>query len=389
MGAVLDGTRVMSETVVTCDSLVKIYKVPEADVEVVALQGLDLEIPRGEFLALVGQSGSGKTTLLNILGALDLPSAGRCTVGGYSLTRLAERERNSYRRYIVGHVWQQSGRNLVPDLSLVDNVALPQVLAGVGAAERRRRSRDLLARVGLGEIVSTYPFQLSGGEQQRAAIAVALANGPELLLADEPTGELDSTTAAEVVALLRELNRALGLTILLVTHDPAIAGQADRTVAIRDGRTSAETRRRARPLPVQSLGDASSGASGANVGSPASTPDEAVVVDRVGRLQLPVEAVERIAFAGRAELRLAAGWMELWPVGKGEATGSTAAASTGIGLPAHDYAEAVVLDRVGRLQLPEEALARVPLGARARVHIAVDHVELWPQAVPDAQSPGW
>src|SRR5262245_8973511 len=170
MGAAMDGTRKM---LVTCESLVKIYKVLESEIEVVALQGLDLELPRGEFLALVGQSGSGKTTLLNILGALDLPSAGRCTVSGYSLTRLSARERNAYRRYVVGHVWQQSGRNLVPELSLVDNVSLPQVLAGVGAAERRRRSSGLLEQVGLGGVSRKYPAQLSGGEQQRAAIAVA------------------------------------------------------------------------------------------------------------------------------------------------------------------------------------------------------------------------
>jgi ABC-type lipoprotein export system ATPase subunit len=311
----MDGTRA---TLVTCEGLVKIYKVPEADVEVVALQGLDLEVPRGEFLALVGQSGSGKSTLLNILGALDLPSAGRCAVDGHSLTHLAERARNNYRRYVVGHVWQQSGRNLVPDLSLADNVALPQVLAGVGRAERGRRSQELLEQVGLGEQMNRHPAQVSGGEQQRAAIAVALANEPALLLADEPTGELDSATASEVVALLRALNRALELTIVLVTHDPAVASQADRMIAIRDGRTSTETLRRVPSREPVALGAVSSRTGGTVMGLPSSLYAQVVVIDRVGQLQLPAEALARIPFAGRAELRLATGRMELWPVGMGE-----------------------------------------------------------------------
>ncbi|MGH2517773.1 MAG: ABC transporter ATP-binding protein, partial [Ktedonobacterales bacterium] len=156
----------MSTPLVTCENLVKIYKVQEADVEVVALQGLDLEVERGEMLALVGQSGSGKTTLLNVLGALDVPSAGRCAVAGNDLTRLDEKQRNAYRRFVTGHVWQQTGRNLLPDLSALDNVSLPQVLSGAGASQRARRSRELLELVGLGELTKRYPGELSGGEQQ-------------------------------------------------------------------------------------------------------------------------------------------------------------------------------------------------------------------------------
>src|SRR5579872_519431 len=193
----------ISTPLVTCENLVKIYKVQEANVEVVALQGLDLEVERGEMLALVGQSGSGKTTLLNVLGALDVPSAGRCTVAGNDLTRLDEKQRNEYRRFVTGHVWQQSGRNLIPDLNTLDNVSLPQMLGGAGAGQRARRSRELLELVGLGDMKRRYPNELSGGEQQRAAIAVALANEPDLLLADEPIFLLKSKTAYEILALLR------------------------------------------------------------------------------------------------------------------------------------------------------------------------------------------
>src|SRR6266446_3263396 len=234
----------MPEPLVICDNLVKIYKV--ADLEVVALQGLDLEVSPGEMIAIVGVSGSGKTTLLNILSGLDLPSAGKCLVDGNDLTRLSRAQRINYERFTVGHVWQQSGRNLLPELSIQANVELPQVLGGVEPALRARRARELLELVGLAGMGQKRPDQLSGGEQQRAAIAVALANQPKLLLGDEPTGELDSATAGEILALLRSLNRQLGLTIILVTHDVAIASVVDRTIAIRDGRTSTETVRRER-----------------------------------------------------------------------------------------------------------------------------------------------
>ncbi|HEV2473667.1 MAG TPA: ABC transporter ATP-binding protein, partial [Chthonomonadales bacterium] len=236
----------MAEPLVQCDNLVKIYKV--ADLEVVALQGLDLEVPPGEFMAIVGASGSGKTTLLNILSGLDLPSAGKCFIDRRDLTRMNQAERIDFKRYIVGHVWQQSGRNLLPELTIQANVELPQVLGGADAASRARRARRLLELVGLKGLEKKHSSQLSGGEQQRAAIAVALANEPKLLLGDEPTGELDSLSAGEIIDLLRDLNRKLGLTVIIVTHDVAIAARVDRTIAIRDGRTSTETVRREAPV---------------------------------------------------------------------------------------------------------------------------------------------
>jgi ABC-type lipoprotein export system ATPase subunit len=303
----------MAQSLVHCDNLVKIYKV--ADLEVVALQGLDLDVESGEMLAIVGASGSGKTTLLNILGGLDAPSAGRCVVAGNDLTRLDENTRVRYRQRVVGQVWQQSGRNLLPELSAANNVALPLVLTNVGPAERAARAQELLERVGLGKMGQNRPDALSGGEQQRLAIAIALANRPVLLLADEPTGELDSVTAAEILALLRQLNQQLGLTIILVTHDVAIAAEMDRTLAIRDGRTSTETIRREAPVVAP---DAHALASSAIIGLPSETHQESIVIDRVGRLQLPKEALERLPFQGRAQVRILGDHVELWPAASSE-----------------------------------------------------------------------
>ncbi|MEO8970845.1 MAG: ABC transporter ATP-binding protein [Ktedonobacteraceae bacterium] len=299
----------MSKPLVVCDNLVKIYKV--ADLEVVALQGLDLEVMPGEIMAMVGASGSGKSTLLNILGGLDIPSAGKCNVDGNDLTHLVEVQRINYRRHIIGHIWQQSGRNLLPELTIASNVELPQMLSGVDERTRRSRANELLGLVGLGTHTRKRPDQLSGGEQQRAGIAVALANSPKLLLADEPTGELDSATAADILALLVSLSNKLGLTIIIVTHDSAIAAGVDRTIAIRDGRTSTETIRRQEPLAAineQILARSSV------IGLSSETHQESVLIDRVGRLQLPKEALEHFPFNGRAEVRIADDHVELWPI---------------------------------------------------------------------------
>lgn len=285
----------MQQIVVECHNLVKIYK--SADLEVVALQGLDLHVPRGEMLALVGPSGAGKSTLLNILGGLDDPSAGRCDVAGVDLTRLSSRDRLHYRRRIVGHVWQQTSRNLLSDLSLLDNVMVPMMLGGYPANRQRRRATELLEMVGLGSRMRHRPDRLSGGEQQRGALAVALANDPPLLLADEPTGELDSATARDVLGLLRHLNRELGLTTIVVTHDHLVAESMDRSVAIRDGRTSTEVVH-------------------------AEEAEETVIIDGVGRLQIPRPLLEAIDFGGRARVHLADGHIQLWPAGATSTSGA-------------------------------------------------------------------
>jgi putative ABC transport system ATP-binding protein len=290
----------VAELLVESANLVKIYK--SADLEVVALQGLDLHVPRGEMLALVGPSGAGKSTLLNILGGLDEPSAGHCSVAGIDLSRLSGRERIYYRRRIVGHVWQQTSRNLFGDLTLLDNVLAPMVLAGYPSGLRRKRARRLLELVGLGDRMSYRPDRLSGGEQQRGALAVALANEPQLLLADEPTGELDSVTAREVLLLLRQLNAELSLTTVIVTHDPMVASAMDRSVAIRDGRTSTEVVH-------------------------AEEAEETVIIDGVGRLQIPRPLLEAIPFGGRARVHLAGDHIELWPAGLPERNGHTSQSS--------------------------------------------------------------
>src|SRR5258707_4413833 len=297
----------MQKNLVTCENLIKIYKTD--DLEVVALQGLDLEVAPGEMIALVGASGSGKTTVLNIMGGLDTPSAVRAGIAEYDLTRLNEEQRTRYRNLVIGYVWQQSGRSLLPDLTAAANVDLRQILNGAGKARCTKRTQELLALVGLADMAKKKPAQLSGGEQQRVAIAVALANSPTLLLADEPTGELDSVTAEGIFSLLRDLNRQFGLTTLIVTHDATLAAEVDRTIAIRDGRTSTETGRR--DAPLASASDQAS----AVIGLSGVTHVESILIDRVGRLQLPREAVDQIPFEGRAEVRILNDHVELWPAG--------------------------------------------------------------------------
>lgn len=264
----------MLRIMINCDNLVKIYKI--ADMEVVALQGLDLTVERGELMGIVGTSGSGKSTLLNVLGGLDHPSAGRVTVDGKDLLKLSASELDRYRRQEVGFVWQQTGRNLVPYLSAQQNVELPMTLAGIAGRDKKAWSKELLESVGLYDYRKSRLQQLSGGQQQRVAIATALANRPKLLLADEPTGELDTTTSDEVMALLRQMNEKFGVTVIIVTHDPRVARAVDRVVTIRDGRTSSETVRRVADVEAVLAED-----------SAESTYDEYLVVDAAGRLQLP------------------------------------------------------------------------------------------------------
>ena len=268
---------------IECQDLFKIYK--RADLEVVALRGVDLEVQAGEMIAIVGASGSGKSTLLNILAGLDRPSAGQLRVGSRDLLNISDRELVFYRRLEVGFVWQATGRNLVPYLSVRDNVELPMAMAGAHRNNRRSATMNLLAALGLEDKSSRLPHQLSGGEQQRAAIGVALANRPPLILADEPTGELDNESAAQVFQLLGELSRAYRVTVVIVTNYPGVAQYVDRVVNIRDGRISSETYSRPSFQRAGGL-----------------IEDEYVVVDRAGRLQLPQEHLEMFRTAGLAEV---------------------------------------------------------------------------------------
>ncbi|NBE84994.1 ABC transporter ATP-binding protein [Micromonospora rubida] len=293
---------------IVCDGLVRIFK--SDGIEVVALQGLDLVIDRGELVAIVGASGSGKSTLLNILSGLDTPTAGIARVAEYDLLALSARRRLSYRREMAGFVWQQTGRNLLPYLTALENVELPMKLAGRrGRRVRRDRARELLDTVGVGHLADRRPGQLSGGEQQRCAIAVAVANDPEVLFADEPTGELDEATGAEVFAALRQINAELGVTVVVVTHDHAVATQVRRTVAIRDGRTSSEVRRTARI-----------GADGATE----LVSEEYAVLDRAGRMQLPASFVDTLALRDRVRLSLEPDHIEVRPGDRADAERSDA-----------------------------------------------------------------
>jgi len=199
-----------------------------------ALRGLDLEIASGEIVAIMGPSGSGKSTLMHILGALDTPTAGTATIGGDDLQRLKESQLVALRGKKVGFVFQTF--NLIQTLSALQNVELPMIFQGVPAGERRKRARSLLERVGLGDRVRHKPNELSGGERQRVAIARALANDPEIILADEPTGNLDTETGGPILSLLKDLSAKDGKTVILVTHDPEAAEIADRVVRLRDGR---------------------------------------------------------------------------------------------------------------------------------------------------------
>jgi ABC-type lipoprotein export system ATPase subunit len=281
---------------VACDQVVRIYS--GAGIEVQALQGLDLLIGDGELVAMVGASGSGKSTLMNILAGLDTPTAGRVRVAGQDLGALSARERLEYRRSQVGFVWQQSARNLLPYLTALQNVVTPMRLGRVGRRERARRSMELLEVLGVAHCADRTPARMSGGEQQRTAIATALANNPRLLLADEPTGELDSQTAQEVFAALQTANTEVGATVLVVTHDPAVSGQVRRTVAIRDGRTSSETLRHE---AADELGNAIRHAV------------EYAVLDRAGRVQLPREMVEQHQMRDRVLLESEADHITVWP----------------------------------------------------------------------------
>nr|WP_252228165.1 ABC transporter ATP-binding protein [Caldicoprobacter algeriensis] len=278
---------------VVCDNLVKIYKV--ADIEVVALQGLDLVVEKGEFMAIIGNSGSGKSTLLNILGGLDRPSAGKVFVNGEDLLKLTDKQLVRYKRETVGFVWQNNARNLIPYLTALENVELPMLLTG---RARRERALELLDMVGLSHRKKYKLEQLSGGEQQRVAIAIALANNPKLLLADEPTGAVDTKTASQILDVFREINSALGVTIIIVTHDRQVARKVDRVVAIRDGRTSSEFIRR--KSYAEELAELSN-----DIGTVGrDTHEELAVLDRAGRLQLPREYLEALGLTGKNRVKV-------------------------------------------------------------------------------------
>jgi ABC-type lipoprotein export system ATPase subunit len=292
------------DALVVCDRVVRIYT--GDGIEVQALQGLDMLIAQRELTAIVGASGSGKSTLMNILAGLDTPTAGKVRVAGRDLGAISARERLSYRRLEVGFVWQQASRNLLPYLTGRQNVTLPMRFTSAGRRTRARRADELLRTLGVSHCADRTPDRMSGGEQQRMAIATALANQPRLLLADEPTGELDTATASDVFAALQTANDELGATVLVVTHDPMVSTQVRRTIAIRDGRTSSETLRHA---------------SEDEAGNTTHHAVEYAVLDRAGRIQLPREMTENLGMADRVRLEEEPDHIGVWPDTRGRGAG--------------------------------------------------------------------
>ena len=271
-----------SEPMIIAQNLVKIYKT--RDIEVLALQGLDLTVERGELMAVIGNSGSGKSTFLNMLGGLDVPSAGKLFVDGRNLFEMTARQKEIYKRETVGFVWQNNARNLFPYLSAIENVMTPMLLTK--EKKRRERAEELLDIVGMSHRKNSRLGELSGGEQQRVAIAIALANNPKLLLADEPTGSVDKDTADRIFDIFRRLSTEMGVTVVIVTHDVRLSKKVNRVVAIRDGRISSERILREQYKDVFTSDNISWGNE--------ETQDEYVILDRAGRLQIPEKLLKKL-----------------------------------------------------------------------------------------------
>lgn len=286
---------------IRCTDLVRIFSAE--GVEVQALQGLTLSVDRGELTAIVGASGSGKSTLLSILSGLDVPTAGSANVAGHDLLTMSTRERTRYRRHTIGFIWQQTTRNLLPYLTAAENVAMSLSVAHAPRSGREARATELLDLMDVGAMRDRRPAEMSGGQQQRVAIAVALANAPEVVFADEPTGELDEANSQLVFDTLRTVNRELGTTVLIVTHDQSVSAQVRRTVQIRDGRLSTEVLRSSRTDEH---------------GVESTHAQEYAVLDRVGRMQLPEEYLRALSLRDLVRLELEDDHVQVHPTTPGE-----------------------------------------------------------------------
>lgn len=299
--AAVQQTEEKPEPMVYCENLVKIFKTGE--IEVIALQGLDLTVEKGELTAIIGNSGSGKSTLLNLLGGLDRPSAGILRVNGQNMLKFTEQQMVEYKRRTVGFVWQNNARNLIPYLTAQQNIELPLSIVDPHMPRQKRvdRAKELLDMVGLSHRLGNRLSQLSGGEQQRVAIALALANNPALLLADEPTGAVDMATVGMILDIFNRLNRELGLTIIIVTHDRQLSRKVNRVVAIRDGRTSSEF---IRSNYADEIAANARRLENTNLNFNIESHEEFVVLDRTGRLQIPKEYLERLNLKGGNKLKM-------------------------------------------------------------------------------------
>ncbi len=273
---VIEQTQQIDEPIVVCENLVKIYKTSE--IEVVALQGLDLTINRGELMAIIGNSGSGKSTLLNMLGCLDVPSAGNLYVDGKNIQKLSKKEILEYKRETVGFVWQNNARNLIPYLTAKENIEMPNKLSGIPP---HFKPEELLEMVGLSHRMNSRLFELSGGEQQRVAIAIAISNNPKIILADEPTGAVDTKTTRQILDVFKSLNKQLGLTVIIVTHDRLLTKLVDRIVFIQDGKISSEMLRRSYSEEMEELAEGNY--------SLVNTHEEFSIIDKSNRIHIPAD----------------------------------------------------------------------------------------------------
>ena len=259
---------------IKADELVKIYKTDK--VEVFALQGLDVEIQKGEMVAIVGKSGSGKSTLMNLIGGLETPTAGSLSIDGVNVLAKSKKQIVEYRKKEVGFVWQMSSKNLLPYLSASENIEV-MINEKMTKKAKKEKAKELLDMVGLLGKENSYVYEMSGGEQQRVAIAVAICNKPNILLADEPTGAVDSKTSDQIRELFIKLNRELGITIIIVTHDLEFASKIDRTIYISDGKISTEK--------VKAESE--------------DTQSEFTILDKAGRLKLDDAILESAGIEGR------------------------------------------------------------------------------------------
>ena len=275
-----------NEPYIKCDSLVRIYK--SEGIEVMALQGLDMEIQKGELMAIIGKSGSGKSTLLGLLGGLDTPSAGAVYFGGENLAEMNSHQLSEFRRKHIGFVWQKNTDNLLGYLTVAENIEMPLLFSRMSKQEKREKTRKLLAAVGLSDKENAFPLQLSGGEQQRVAIATALINEPELLLMDEPTGAVDKKTSIMLQDLFRSLNKELGITVVIVTHDISLADRVDRVVMISDGKISSERIIKDSYKKMIESGEETRDylAAAGNTDIDAESHEEFAILDKAGRVRL-------------------------------------------------------------------------------------------------------
>ena len=286
----------MSKNIIECDNLFKIYKVD--DIEVFALQGLDLSVEEGEFLAIIGSSGSGKSTLLNMLGGLDKPTTGKLFINGIDMVTLNKKQMREYKRDVVGFVWQNNARNLLSHLTAVENIEMVMSFSKKNK-NSKKTALELLEKVEMSHRKNNIVRELSGGEQQRIAIAIALANNPKVLLADEPTGSVDSKTSASIFKLFNDLNKALNLTIIVVTHDMQVAHKVERVVSISDGKISKELLiRESYDKALSTIDELYSDINSAD------THEEFLIVDRHGRVQIPQQFLEKIKVGKKIKARL-------------------------------------------------------------------------------------